>query len=272
MFAFITRRPFWVNLLAAAVITFILVFIFLRMLGWITRHGDYLVVPDVIGKKTDQAIAQLEKQGFHIQIQDSVYTDTAKAGVVLKQLPDPNSTVKINRTVFLTVNRLVPPMVDMPRLEGQTLNFALDLLERNHLKLGDTIFRPSFMMGSVLEQLYNGVRIPEKAKVQWGSRITLVIGAGLGNRQIIVPSLVGMTYAEAKTALEQDGIDIGAIVVNGVIRDTASAFVYRQNPERFDEEGRPNYIQSGQVMDIYISAIMIQPVDSLTEKKKIKLP
>ena len=272
MFSFLTKRPLWVNILAAAALIFLLVFIFLWMLGLITRHGEHLVVPDVLGKKTDEAITLLKKQGFDIQIQDSVYTDTAKAGVVLKQLPDANATVKINRTVFLTVNRVIPPMLDMPQLEGQTLRFALDMLTRNHLKLGDTIYKQHFMMGSVLEQYYNGVRIPEKTKIQWGSKITLVIGGGLGNQQMIVPNLVGMSYAEAMAALQQEGIELGAVVVNGVIRDTASAFVYQQNPNRFDEESKPNYIQAGQVMDIYIAAMMIYPADTLTDKKKKQTP
>jgi beta-lactam-binding protein with PASTA domain len=271
-FKFITNKPFWVNLLAAAVITFLLLFIFLRMLGWITKHGEHLTVPAVIGKKTDDAIKLLEKQGFDVQIQDSTYTDTIPNGVVIKQLPDPNATVKVNRTVFLTVNRVVPPMLEMPKLEGQSLRFALDLLERNHLKLGDTIYRPNFMMGAVLEQQYNGVRILEKTKIQWGSKITLVIGGGLGDKQMIVPELVGLTYGEAKVVLEGSGIELGAIIVTGMIKDTASAFVYRQNPERFDEDKNPLYIQSGQVMDLYLSAEMIYPTDSVTVKKKNKLP
>ncbi|MBL0056457.1 MAG: PASTA domain-containing protein [Chitinophagaceae bacterium] len=272
MFKFITSRPLWVNIAAAAALTFLLVFIFLRMLGWITRHGDHLTVPDVMGKKTDKAIALLEMQGFDVQIQDSIYTDTAAAGVVLKQLPDPNATVKVNRTVFLTVNRLVPPMIDMPKLEGQTLRFALDMLTRSHLQLADTIYRPNFMMGSILEQQLNGVRIPEKTKVQWGSRITLIVGGGLGNQQMLVPELVGLTYAEAKAVLEGNGIDIGAVIATGVVRDTASAYVYRQNPERFDEESKPIYIQAGQVMDLYISAVMIDPADTLSTKKKNQQP
>lgn len=270
MFKQLTNRPFWVNLLVAIAIAFLLLFIFLRMLGWITRHGDFLTVPAVIGKKTDEAVKLLEKQGFVVQIQDSVFTDTAARGVVLRQLPDPLATVKVNRTVFLTVNRVIPPMIEMPKLEGQTLRFALDMLERNHLKLEDTIYRPNFMMGSVLEQQYNGVRIPEKAKVQWGSKITLIVGGGLGDQQIMVPSLVGLTFAEAKALLAEKGIDMGAVIATGVVKDTASSYVYMQNPERFDEENRPIYIQPGQVMDVYISPVMIAPKDSLSNEKRQK--
>lgn len=266
MFKFITNRPFWVNLLAAGALAFLIIFIILKLLGWITKHDSYLQVPAVLGKNTTEAIKLLESKGFDVQIQDSVYTDTAKTGIVLKQLPDANATVKINRTVFLTVNRVIAPMIDMPKLEGQSLSFALDLLERNHLKLGDTIFKPDFQAGSVLEQQYNGIRIPEKAKVQWGSRITLIVGGGLGKEQFMVPSLLGMTYAEAKSYLESMGISIASVIADTDVKDTASAYIYYQNPERFDEEKKPRYIQAGQVMDIRLSRVMKAPVDSLDNK------
>jgi hypothetical protein len=100
MFKFITKQPFWVNLVAAIAIALLIIFIFLKMLGIITRHGKYLTVPSVIGKNTEESVKFLESKGFDVIIQDSVYVDSAKKGIVLKQLPDPNSTVKINRTVF----------------------------------------------------------------------------------------------------------------------------------------------------------------------------
>ncbi len=269
MFKFITDRPFWVNLLATIVIALLFLFLFLKMLGWITRHGEYLKVPSVTGMKTDDAVKLLEKQGFDVYIQDSVFTDTAKRGIVLKQLPDPNATVKINRTVFITVNRLVPPMIDMPRLEGQNLSFALKILERSHLKLGDTIYKPDFMMGSVLEQQYNGVRIAEKTKIQWGSSITLIIGGGLENQQMHVPSLIGMTFGEARSYLDGLGIGLGAVIPEGRLTDTAAAFVFRQRPESFDVEKKPVFIQSGQLMDIWLSQVMKYPEDTLSVKNKI---
>lgn len=266
MFKFITHRPFWVNLLAAGALAFLIFFIILKLLGWITKHDSYLKVPAVLGKKTTDAVKLLEEKGFQVEIVDSVYTDTAKAGIVLKQLPDADATVKINRTVFITVNRVIPPMIDMPKLEGQSLSFALNLLERNHLKLGDTIFKPDFQAGSVLEQQYNGVKIPEKAKVRWGSKITLIVGSGIDNTPFIVPSILGMTYCEAKTYLEGMGITIASVIPEHDIKDTCAAYIYRQNPERFDEEKRPRYMQAGQVMDLWLSKEMKTPKDSLDNK------
>ncbi len=262
MFKFITNRPLWVNFLAAVLLAFLLIFLMLQLLGWITKHGEYLTVPAVKGKDTQQSIQLLESKGFDVVIQDSIYTESLPRGTVIKQLPDANATVKINRTVFLTVNRYILPMIAMPQLEGKSLSFAIDLLERNHLQLGDTIYKPDFMKGSILEQQYNGVKIMPGAKLRWGSKITLIIAGGLNEQQMMVPDLIGLTFAQAKAQLELLGINIAGIIADGAIKDTAAAFIYKQNPERFDEEKRPRYIRPGQLMDIYISPVMIVPRDT----------
>ena len=269
MFKFITNRPFWVNLLAAILLTFLLIFLVLQLLGWLTKHGEYLTVPAVKGKGTQESIQLLESKGFDVVIQDSLFTDSLPRGIVIKQLPDANATVKVNRTVYLTVNRYIPPMIPMPQLEGKSLLFAMELLQRNHLKLGDTTYKPDFMKGSVLEQLYNGKKIAAGTKVRWGSNISLVIAGGLKEQQIIVPDLLGLTFAEAKAQLEQEGINIGAVIADAGVRDTLAAFIYKQNPVRYDEEKRPQYIRSGQLMDLYLSPIQLSPRDS-TDSNTIK--
>ena len=259
MFKFITDRPFWVNLLAAAVLGLLLIFLTLQMLGWITKHGDYLTVPAVKGKSSVDAIKLLESKGFDVTIQDSVFTDSLPRGIVIKQLPDADATVKVNRTVFLTVNRYMPPMIVMPALEGKSLGFATDLLQRNHLVLGDTTYKPDFMKGSVLEQYYLGKKIAAGTNLPWGSSISLVIAGGLDEVQIMVPDLIGKSFAEAKVVLEASGINIGAVIAKDAIKDTAAAFIYKQSPERYNDEKQPVYIHPGQLMDVYISQILILP-------------
>jgi hypothetical protein len=173
---------------------------------------------------------------------------------VLKQLPDPERTVKVNRTVYLTVNRFTPPPVDMPSLEGKTLGFALDILKRSHLLLGDTSFRPDFMRGAVLEQQYKGKRIAAGEKVPWGSRISLILGSGLSGEQVKVPELIGLTYEEAAVLLDQYGLSVGALILEPGVTDTAGAFVYKQDPPVLNQDNMPVYIQPGQWMDIWLSA------------------
>ncbi|HMD00589.1 MAG TPA: PASTA domain-containing protein, partial [Ferruginibacter sp.] len=255
-FGFITKRPFWVNLLVAGALMFLIIFLFLQMLSWITNHGKFLKVPTVLGMKTTDAVKLLEKQGFEVSILDSTFTDTATRGTVLKQSPDPNATVKVNRTVLLTVNCVVPPLIDMPKLKDQSLHFALDLLARSHLQLEDTIFTENYKVGTVIDQLFHGVPIAEKTKIQWGSKITLVVAKGLGDELMPVPDLLGMHYADAVLLLKDKGIELAStvpVVEDGPITDTAAAYVVRQSPEKFNEDHIPVLIKAGQVMDLWIS-------------------
>ena len=127
------------------------------------------------------------------------------------------------------------------------------------------------MKGSVLEQLYNGQKISAGASIEWGSKISLVIAGGLNDEKIGVPDLIGKTYAEGKAILESSGINIGAVVGKDVIKDTASSFIFKQSPDKFDDAKRPVYIHPGQLMDIYISQIMILPDSTLTTKQPTPL-
>jgi eukaryotic-like serine/threonine-protein kinase len=263
VFKFISKQPFWVNLFAAFLLIFLLGFLFLHSLSWFTNHGSYLKVPSVTGKKVDDAVKYLEDQGFDVTITDSLYNDSLPLNTVKKQLPDSGATVKVNRTVYLNVNPVELPMVEMPKIEGLSFRFALERLNKNHLKLGDTSRRPDFMKGTVLEQDYNGDKILPGTKLRWGSAVSLVIGGGLAQQKIPVPELYGLTLGEAKTELEAKGITLAAILPTGPISDTLKAFVYKQNPEARNEEGAPNYIQPGQTMDVWISSTPPQPDSSI---------
>lgn len=267
VFIYLSKKPFWVNLLAALVLIFLIIFLFLQSLSWFTNHGAYLKVPSVKGQNVDNAIKFLEDKGFDVVIQDSIYNDSLPKYTVIKQLPEPDATVKVNRTVFLTINRATLPQIVMPKLEGLSFRFAFDMLQRNHLALGDTIYRPDFMKGSVLEQQYNGSRITPGTKVPWGAKVTLIIGGGLQAEQMAVPDLIGLTFAEAKAVLQEKGISLAAVIPMTTVRDTAAAFVYKQNPEKYDIDKQPNYIRSGQTMDLWLSPIQLD-ADSLRTKQQ----
>ena len=79
MFKFITHRPLWVNILAGIVLAVIIFFIFIFSLNWFTHHDQSKTVPPVTGKSFEDAKELLEKAGFEVEIQDSIYVDTAKA-------------------------------------------------------------------------------------------------------------------------------------------------------------------------------------------------
>lgn len=252
MFKFITGKPLWVNILASAVLLLLLLLIFLGSLALLTGHGKTMKIPAVIGQSLDNARKTLNSQGFEVQVQDSVYNDTLPPLQVVKQVPDADNLVKVNRTVYLTINRAVAPFVDMPNLVSMTFRTAELSLHHYGLKLKDTVFKPDFAKNSVLDQLYNEESIKPGTKIQQGSAITLVLGNGLGGVNFAVPDLFGLSYHEGLVALNADGLMPGAIVVDPDVKDTASAFIYKQSPGQFDEERRLNRIRQGQAIDIWL--------------------
>lgn len=236
----------------ALAIIFLLGFLFVTSLNWITQHGVARTVPAVTGKKLDDVVKQLESEGFEVVIQDSVYYDSLPPSVIIKQIPEPDAVVKVNRTVYVTINRFVPPDIDMPNLVGFSFRNAAQVLGNLDLVLGDTTYRPDFAKGSVLEQLYNGHSIAPGTKIKVGSRISLVIGAGIGAEDMPVPKLVGLTFAEAKVLLEANGLILGPVIPSPLVRDQESAYVVRQSPEPKNEEGKQFRIRPGQMIDLWL--------------------
>ena len=251
MFKFLTRRPLWLNIIVGLVLAILAIFIFLQSLEWLTQHGKTLSIPGVTGKTFTDAKKLLEEQGFEVVIQDSVYNDTAAPAVVLRQFPDADALVKVNRKVYLTINRAIPPTIEMPNLEGLSFRSAEVAIKQYQLKLGDTLYRADFAKNSVLEQVYDGKRIKPGTKITMGSEIDLVLGSGLGDVEFSVPDLFGRTLEEARILLESNGLNMGTILPADQ-KDDPAVFVYRQSPEHLTPDGRVNKIRQGQFIDIWV--------------------
>lgn len=260
MFKFITSKPLWVNMLAGLGLVIILVLIFFGSLSWLTGYGKYEKVPSVIGQNMVAAQKALEAKGFDVVVQDSVYIDSFAKQSVVRQLPDADATVKQGRTIYLTINRMIAPQVEMPSLAGFSIKSAEMYLQSLGLKLGDVSYKPDIARNSVLEQLIGDVPVKPGTKIPIGTVINFVLGSGVGGNEINVPGLVGMTLDEARSYLSTMSISIGSIVSIGAIRDSASAFVIRQTPDALsdslDANGYriPNRIRQGELMDIFISS------------------
>jgi beta-lactam-binding protein with PASTA domain len=263
MFRFITGKPLWVNLLVGFLLAVILFVALISSLGWFTNHDDAKTVPGVTGKSLAEAQKILSAAGFTVEIQDSVYQDTIAPFQVIRQVPDELEVVKSSRTVYLTYNMSQPPYTQMPNIVGRSFRNALRELEAAGLKLGDTTFRPDFAKNSVLEQLYNGVLIQPGAQIRMGSKVDLVIGSELSNTAYAIPNLIGLTLGQARALLKEKGIELASIIPDPGVRDTVNAYVYRQSPDRFDDEGHIISIRAGQVMDVWVSATA-PVVDSLS--------
>jgi len=259
LFKFITDKPLWVNILAGITIIFIVILIFFGSLDWVTGYGKYEKVPSVTGQHILAAQKILEDKGFEVQIQDSIYIDTVAKQAVIRQTPEADALVKIGRTIYLTVNRVIPPQVEMPNLAGFSIKSAEMYLQSIGLKLGYITYQPDIARNAVLQQMYNDVIIKPGTKIPIGSVISFVLGSGIGNGESDVPDLVGSTLNDAKSLLSTLSLNIGSIVAVGEIRDTGTAFIIRQSPELFsgalgtNGERLMNRIRQGQIIDLFIS-------------------
>ncbi|WP_160716439.1 PASTA domain-containing protein [Chitinophaga solisilvae] len=254
MFDFITKRSFGINLLVVIALFFALALLFFSMLGVITKHGQQLVVPDVRGKNVNEAIALLEKAGFEADVRDSIYIDSIPPLSVWVQTPDKGAQVKVGRTIYLTVNKVVAPMVKMPDLEGLTFRSAEMMLRSMRLNVGDTIYRPDFAANTILQQLLNGKRIKPGTPVPEGSNITLIISSGTGSIENPVPNFIGLTFAEAREMLSAANLSAGTIIIDPGVSDTANAYIVKQVPARMNDIGEFNMVRAGESVDLWLSA------------------
>jgi eukaryotic-like serine/threonine-protein kinase len=266
MIKYVTSRPLWFNILIAIGGVFLLLVIFILLLGVITRHGKSKTVPYVVGKNINDVEKQLSDAGFETVIQDSVFYDSLPPGVVIKQVPDADAVVKVNRTVYVIINRFVVPDIAMPNIIGYSLRNAEYTLESLGLKLGDTTSRVDFAKNTVLEISVNGNPVKPGDKVKVGSKIDLVIARGKGDENISVPPLIGLQVADARVYLEQLGLNLGAIVKTPDVTDIDLAYIYRQEP--MPGAGR---IRAGQLIDVWVQPV--KPVtDSLHGQQLPELP
>lgn len=269
MIKYITSRPLWFNILIAIGIVVFLFLIFMFSLNWITRHGASKTVPAVTGKNINDVSKQLDEAGFELVIQDSVFYDSLPRGVVIKQIPEADQVVKVNRTVYVTINRFVAPDITMPNIVGYSLRNAEMTLNSMGLKLGDTTSRTDWAKGSVLEMQFNGNTLKPGDKIKVGSKIDLVIASGLGVEDMAVPELVGKTFSEARIYAEANGLAINPIAQG--ISDIDNAYVYRQSPERKTKDGASIRIRQGQMIDVWLQTEPVQ-TDSLNNNEPPELP
>jgi beta-lactam-binding protein with PASTA domain len=200
----------------------------------------------------ETATRTLKGAGLDASVEDSAYRDNMPKLCIVWQSPDAGEEVKKGRTVYLTINRAIPPMIELPNLLGLQFKFAESSLSGYGLKLGDTSYKPDFARNTVLDMVVGGQSTKAGTKVPMGTAVSLVLGGGVAETEIPVPDLFGMRLGDARIVLEANGLAMGSVVPDGDVTDTASAFIYRQNPSPMTPDGITNLIHSGQTIDVYV--------------------
>ena len=220
------------------------------ILGFYTHNGEKVEVPDFKGKNKADLDKFIESTNLRYAIIDSVFDLKAQKGAVADQVPKPGSFVKKDRIIYLTVNAILPPKVKMPNLVDLTLRQATARIETYGLKVGRLQYVPDLAKNAVLKQLIGGKEVKPGALVNKGSSVNLVVGSGLGDEDIYVPNLIGLTKLEAVSAIESSSLSVGSVLWDNTVKDSLTAKVYRQAP-LFRPDAR---IGSGQSIDIFLTS------------------
>lgn len=248
-FTYLRTKTFRKNVIIAIVSIIVFLTVIFFSLGLYTRHGEGLPVPNLKGMDVEEAVALLEKQGFRYQI-DSVYQVDKAPGLVIEQDPDPNTNVKIRRTIYLTIITRMAPSVKFPDLEGKTFLEARAVINNYGLKLGDTTYISDVARDVVLDITYNGKKMRAGQEIPKGSRVNLVLGDGMGASEVDIPNLFGLTLNEALFTLKGSSLTLGTVSYEGDVTDSLNAKVIKQLPAISDTL---NKVSIGTSIDVILS-------------------
>ncbi len=194
---------FIIRLFLVAVFLFFLTYFFFYIaMESVIHHRAEVIVPDIKGKSSLEALRLISENNLALKIKDFEFNDTVPIGTVLRQAPGAGITVresKIIRVVFSQGGE----SVFTPNLIGLPLRNAELLLRRRMLILGEVSEAYSLKAekGTVLSQ----DPVQEKS-VSKNAMIQVVVSAGIPPSGIVLmPGFKQEKVDEAyKWALEND--------------------------------------------------------------------
>ena len=182
-------------------------------------------VPDLLGLAQAQAEAALTSVGLTLGTVGEVFSDTVAGGLVVNQEPAAGTTVVSGTSVAVTVS-LGPASngTTVPDLLGLTQTQAEAALTSVGLTLGTVseAYSDTVTAGLVVTQ-----EPAAGAPVSSGSAIA--ISVSLGPESVIVPDVVGLSQANAQTALTNAGLTVGA-TNEAYSESVAAGLVISQEP------------------------------------------
>lgn len=198
-----------------------------------TRHGKEVTVPDLSGLSVSDAGRTASAATLRVTVADSVYMKRVARGAVVSQLPRAGAKVKPGRKIALTVNSQVPKKVTMPNLIHVSLRQAKAELSAKGLVLGRLKYVSDIATNNVLQQQYRGSDIEPGKQLYSGSVIDLVLGLNGTDAMTYVPNLTGYKYLSAIDAIQDNSLNVSAVVFDKSVRtyaDSLAATVYSQRP------------------------------------------
>ncbi len=193
-------------------------------------------VPQMVGLPPDQAKAILGKNEL-IYMLDSTgdYSTDVAAGRILTQYPEPGTEVKKDRRIWVKISKGLKS-VELPALRGLSLRQAEITLQQLGLKVGRVreVRNSNIPAGAVI-----GTSPGAKATLEKGREVNIELSQGTEAAPAGMPSLVNMSFGQAKEKIKSLDLSVGKITYKKDARSLPNT-VLSQSPAAGGEyKGRP---------------------------------
>lgn len=199
------------NVIAAAAVGLVLLFVLLFWLARFTRHGDEVEVPSFVGLYVEEAEILAQNEGLRVTVIDSTYSRKAPLGSIVDQNPPANSHAKSGREIYVIVNAKAVRQVPIPDLRDVSYRQAEASLRVLGIEVSDVEYEPSEYRDLVLDIRHDGRSVAPGSRLKEGSKVVLVVGFGQGSDFVSVPDLTGKNREEARSALLSSRLIIGSV-------------------------------------------------------------
>ena len=166
------------NCLGVLLVLFAGLYAMYMLIDLFTQHGKEYKVPSVTNLTLDDAVRKIEEAGFEWEITDSLYDESIKPGIVLKQVPGGNDMAKKTNPIRLTINAFNPMMVNLPPLAETSCRDAESKLKNMGFKYVSIDTVPSADRGLVLAVKVNGHPVTPGSKVSITDQVSIEVGDG----------------------------------------------------------------------------------------------
>ena len=176
---------FWgFQLFLAFLLIFGLIYIALLSLDSWTRHGEFVVVPDLTPKMSEkgekvekvltlsEAQELLEKNHLRYEVIDSAaYDPNLPKYAVVSQTPEPNEKVKKDRKIYLTLNPANYRKITVPNVIQMPLSTAEDNLKSAKFQVGKITYVNNIGKDMVLQMFYKGKEVKPRTLDKDGKKV-----------------------------------------------------------------------------------------------------
>lgn len=206
-------------------------------LAWTSELLGGVTVPDVVGWRAERAQSDLEDSGFAVQV--VAQKDDGQAGFVLSVDPDVSTRLPKGSTVTLNVSQ----SRTMPDVTGMTAEEAKKAIEAEGVTASVTEQASDQPAGTLLSASATAGDVLKSTDT-----VTLVVA-----RSPLVPTIMGLTEADATTALTAEGLAIHVTYVIAGEGQTSGTVVAVDPAEGTD-------VASGSTVEVSVANDLVRTI------------